>query len=40
MADARENREQSKKETGASLVVIGLAIWGVDARVLFFLPAA
>ena len=35
-----EDREQSKKETGASLMFIGLAIWVADALVLFFLPAS
>jgi hypothetical protein len=40
MASAIENREQSKKETGASLMFIGLAIWVADALVLFFLPAS
>jgi hypothetical protein len=35
-----ESREQSKKETGASLMFIGLAIWVADALVLFFLPAS
>jgi len=40
MANAIEEREQSKKETGASLMFIGLAIWVADALVLFFLPAS
>jgi general stress protein CsbA len=40
MASAIEAREQSKKETGASLMFIGLAIWVADALVLFFLPAS
>jgi general stress protein CsbA len=40
MASAIETREQSKKETGASLMFIGLAIWVADALVLFFLPAS
>jgi hypothetical protein len=35
-----EDREQSKKETGAGLMFIGLAIWVADALVLFFLPAS
>jgi len=35
-----EDREQSKKETGGSLMFIGLAIWVADALVLFFLPAS
>jgi len=29
-----------RRETGASLMFIGLAIWVVDLLVLFFLPAA
>jgi hypothetical protein len=40
MDNALEDREQSKKETGASLMFIGLAIWVADALVLFFLPAS
>jgi hypothetical protein len=40
MSNALEDREQSKKETGASLMFIGLAIWVADALVLFFLPAS
>ncbi|MGC2194765.1 MAG: hypothetical protein WA628_08815 [Terriglobales bacterium] len=40
MASALEDREQSKKETGASLMFIGLAIWVADALVVFFLPAS
>ena len=40
MANAFEDQEQSKKETGASLMFIGLAIWVADALVLFFLPAS
>lgn len=40
MDSAIEDREQSKKETGASLMFIGLAIWVADALVLFFLPAS
>jgi hypothetical protein len=40
MATALESREQSKHETGASLMFIGLAIWVADALVVFFLPAS
>jgi hypothetical protein len=40
MDNALEDREQSKKETGASLMFIGLAVWVADALVLFFLPAS
>jgi hypothetical protein len=40
MADALEEREQSKRETGGSLMFIGLAIWVADALVIFFLPAS
>jgi hypothetical protein len=40
MANVIEDQEQSKKETGASLMFIGLAIWVADALVLFFLPAS
>ena len=40
MAHAIEDQEQSKKETGASLMFIGLATWVADALVLFFLPAS
>ena len=40
MDNAIEDREQSKKETGASLMFIGLAVWVADALVLFFLPAS
>jgi hypothetical protein len=29
-----------RRETGASLMFIGLAVWVVDLLVLFFLPAA
>ena len=39
-ANSIEDREQSKKETGASLMFIGLAIWVADALVVFFLPAS
>ena len=35
MADAEE-----KRESGAGLMFIGLAIWVVDALVVFFLPSA
>ncbi len=34
MADAEE-----KRETGASLMFIGLAVWVVDLLVVFFLPS-
>lgn len=37
--DALEDREQAKRETGASLMFIGFALWAVDLAVLFFLPA-
>jgi hypothetical protein len=40
MANVIEDQEQSKKETGASLMFIGLAIWVADALVLFFLPTS
>jgi hypothetical protein len=40
MANALEQREQSKRETGGSLMFIGLAIWVADALVIFFLPAS
>jgi len=40
MATAVESREQSKHETGVSLMFIGLAIWVADALVVFFLPAS
>ncbi len=40
MAVTVEDREQAKKETGTSLMFIGLAIWVADALVLFFLPAS
>jgi hypothetical protein len=39
MAGGSEDREQSKKETGTSLMFIGLALWVADALVVFFLPA-
>ncbi len=40
MANVIEEREQSKRETGASLMFIGLAVWVADALVMFFLPAS
>lgn len=40
MAIAVDDREQAKKETGTSLMFIGLAIWVADALVVFFLPAS
>ena len=36
----QEDREQAKKETGASLMFIGLAVWVADALVAFFFPSA
>ena len=39
MADAIERREQGKRETGASLMFIGLAVWVAGLLVVFFLPA-
>ena len=40
MGSELADREQSKKETGASLMFIGLAIWVADGLVVFFLPSA
>jgi hypothetical protein len=40
MAIVVESREESRKETGTSLMFIGLAIWVADALVAFFFPAA
>jgi len=40
MAGTFEAREQLKKETGTSLMFIGVAIWVADALVVFFLPAS
>jgi hypothetical protein len=40
MAIALDDREQSKRETGTSLMFIGLALWVADALVVFFLPAS
>ena len=40
MANAIESREEARKENGASLMFIGLAIWVADALVVFFLPSA
>ena len=40
MANALEDREESRRETGVSLMFIGLAIWVADALVAFFLPSA
>ena len=40
MAIALESREESRRETGTSLMFIGLAIWVADALVAFFFPAA
>jgi len=39
MASTVDYGEQ-KKETGTSLMFIGLAIWVADALVIFFLPAS
>jgi small-conductance mechanosensitive channel len=40
MAITVDDREQEKKETGTSLMFIGLAIWVGDALVIFFLSAS
>jgi|SRR6266576_767861 len=40
MASVLEDREQSKRENGTSLMFIGLALWVADALVVFFLPAS
>jgi hypothetical protein len=40
MASVLQDREQSRKETGTSLMFIGLALWVADALVVFFLPAS
>ena len=40
MASALEDREQSKNETGTSLIFIGLTLWVADSLVVFFLPAS
>lgn len=40
MASVVESREESRRETGTSLMFIGLAIWVADALVAFFFPAA
>jgi len=40
MASVLEDREQSRRETGTSLMFIGLALWVADALVVFFLPAS
>jgi hypothetical protein len=40
MASVLEDREQSKRESGTSLMFIGLALWVADALVVFFLPAS
>ena len=40
MASTIEEREQSKKENGTSLMFIGLALWVADALVVFFLTAS
>lgn len=40
MANVIDSQEDSKKETGASLMFIGLALWVADALVAFFFPSA
>jgi phosphatidylserine synthase len=40
MAIVLDDREQSKRETGTSLMFIGLALWVAGALVVFFLPAS
>jgi uncharacterized protein YjeT (DUF2065 family) len=40
MANVLESHEESKRETGTSLMFIGLAIWVADGLVAFLLPAA
>ncbi len=40
MASVLEDREETKKENGTSLMFIGLALWVADALVVFFLPAS
>jgi NADH:ubiquinone oxidoreductase subunit 3 (subunit A) len=40
MASALESYEESRRETGTSLMFIGLAIWVADALVAFLFPAA
>ena len=40
MSSLVQGREESRKETGTSLMFIGLAIWVADALVAFFFPAA
>jgi hypothetical protein len=39
MTDALERREQGRRETGGSLIFIGLAVWVAGLLVMFFLPA-
>lgn len=39
MTDALERREQGRRETGGSLIFIGLAVWVAGLLVVFFLPA-
>jgi hypothetical protein len=39
MADALERKQQGRRETGGSLLFIGLAVWVADLLVIFFLPA-
>ena len=38
-SDGGSMANESKRETGASLMFIGLAVWVADLLVLFFLPA-
>jgi hypothetical protein len=40
MATVLEDQEQSRKETGTSLMFIGLSLWVADALAVFFLPAS
>lgn len=39
MTDAVERREQGRRETGASLMFIGVAVWVAGLLVVFLLPA-
>lgn len=38
MAGALDARQQARRETGGSLMFIGLAVWVAGLLVLFFLP--
>jgi NADH:ubiquinone oxidoreductase subunit 3 (subunit A) len=40
MTSVLKSHEESKRETGTSLIFIGLAIWVADALVAFLFPAA